>query len=210
MPDTKTRNRGNPNFYASPSDFCQLFSEELSQLFLLAFVLTADQQIAEQCFASALKDCRKANGVFKDWAHAWARRAIIENAIRLLRPVAGDAPGDPQLSSAPVAIPGHHDDARLLAVTALAPFERFVFVMSVLESYSDQECRILLGCFRHEVAEARVRALEHIGRSAQPVASQTEQVARAAVAAAGKTSFVPTQEHLVPSVDSVRLRSIQG
>ncbi len=206
LTDTKARIRGNSELYASARDFCHIFSEHLDRLFLLSFVLTADQQKAEHCFASALRDCRRTSGVFKDWAHAWARRAIIENAIRLVRPLPGDAPADPQ-SSAPTAIPGHQHDARLLAVIALSPFERFVFVMSVLESYSDHECRVLLGCFRHEVADARVRAREHIGREqAQP--SQMQQSVRAA-AAAGKTSFVGTRESLLPNVDYARLRSIQ-
>ena len=39
--------------------------------------------------------------------------------------------------------------ARLLR---LEHFERFVFVMSVLEKYSDQDCSVLLGCSRQDVA----------------------------------------------------------
>jgi DNA-directed RNA polymerase specialized sigma24 family protein len=51
-------------------------------------------------------------------------------------------------------------DPRLSTLMGLAPFERFVFVMSVLEGYSDQECSILLDCTRKDVAEARIRALQ--------------------------------------------------
>jgi len=43
------------------------------------------------------------------------------------------------------------EPAEILAVIALASFERFVFVMSVLERYSDQECSLLLDCSRGEV-----------------------------------------------------------
>jgi hypothetical protein len=53
-------------------------------------------------------------------------------------------------------------DFPLAAVVGLNPFERFVFVMSVLERYSDQDCKTLLGCSRQDIIWARTRALEHI------------------------------------------------
>jgi hypothetical protein len=52
-------------------------------------------------------------------------------------------------------------------VAALPSFERFVFVMSVLERYSEQECSLLLGCTRAEVIDARSRALRELGAAAQ-------------------------------------------
>jgi hypothetical protein len=45
----------------------------------------------------------------------------------------------------------------------LAPFERFVFVMLVLENYSEHECSVLLGCSRRDVIAARIRALQQTG-----------------------------------------------
>ena len=54
----------------------------------------------------------------------------------------------------------------LAAVSQLQPLDRFVFVMSVLEGYADRECSALLGCSPGEVAEARIRALQLIQRSA--------------------------------------------
>ena len=45
------------------------------------------------------------------------------------------------------------------AVLALEDFERFVFVISVLEHYSVHECALLLGCSRQTVREGRTRAL---------------------------------------------------
>ncbi len=44
-------------------------------------------------------------------------------------------------------------------VTRLAPLERFVFVMSVLERYSDRECSVLLNCMVKDVIDARLQAL---------------------------------------------------
>jgi hypothetical protein len=46
------------------------------------------------------------------------------------------------------------------AVLRLEPFERFVYVMSVLERYSDLDCSVLLGCARRDVIAARIRGLQ--------------------------------------------------
>jgi hypothetical protein len=51
----------------------------------------------------------------------------------------------------------------IAAVLGLEPFERFVYVMTVLERYSDQDCSLLLGCVRRDVLDARSRALPQIG-----------------------------------------------
>jgi DNA-directed RNA polymerase specialized sigma24 family protein len=56
----------------------------------------------------------------------------------------------------------------LRAVLRLNPFERFVFVMSVLEGYSDRDCSLLLGSSTRDVVAAKARALEHLGRNPAP------------------------------------------
>ena len=48
------------------------------------------------------------------------------------------------------------------AIVGLSAFERFVFVMSVLEGQSEQECAILLRCSRRDVMIARVLALTRL------------------------------------------------
>jgi hypothetical protein len=48
------------------------------------------------------------------------------------------------------------------AVLRLEPFERFVYVLSVLESYSDLDCSVLLGCARRDVLAARIRGSQQI------------------------------------------------
>ena len=53
--------------------------------------------------------------------------------------------------------------AEIGAVLELEAFERFVYVITVLERYSDQECSVLLGCTRRDVVAARTRALQQIG-----------------------------------------------
>lgn len=191
--------------YAGPTDFCRIFSEDMSHLYMLAFLLTADQQMAEQCFHSALQACRKANRVFRDWARAWSRRAIIQSAIRLVRsaPEVTSELAQP-FSTVAVGIPARAIERRLREVTALPPFERFVFVMSFLESYSDHECRILLGCLPYEIAEARRRALEHIGRSVDATAA-AELVHDAAADLYSGSVIPPNKSSSI--VDSGRLNS---
>ena len=47
-------------------------------------------------------------------------------------------------------------------VTKLDAFERFVFVLSILERYSKWDCSLLLGCTVNRVAEARMNALRRL------------------------------------------------
>jgi hypothetical protein len=47
-----------------------------------------------------------------------------------------------------------------VAILSLDTFERFVFVMSILEGQSDAECAFLLRCSRRDVMMARVLALK--------------------------------------------------
>jgi hypothetical protein len=52
------------------------------------------------------------------------------------------------------------EQVQTAALLQLEPFERFVYVMSVLERYSDLDCSVLLGCARRDVIAARMRALQ--------------------------------------------------
>ena len=54
---------------------------------------------------------------------------------------------------------GVPDFARIVALNS---FERFVFIMSILEKYSAQECSLLLGCFRRDVINAQATAVRHL------------------------------------------------
>lgn len=156
----KAKHIARPTPYASSGDFHRIFTEETDSLYRLAFALTADREKAEQCFVSGLEDSAKGNSVFKEWARSWARRAIIQNAVRMInpRPTAEDDPSSLNSSGkTPAAEP-----AEIAAIFELEPFERFVYVMSVLEHYSDQDCSLLLNCTRRDVIAARSRALQQI------------------------------------------------
>jgi hypothetical protein len=146
--------------YATSADFSQIFHDEMEGLYLLSFLLTADREKAEQCFVSGIEDSIKGNPVFKEWARSWARRVIIQNAIRVIKPRPMEKTA-PTISGGGKALAAEQREIAL--VLALEPFERFVYVMSVLERYSDHDCSILLGCARREVMATRIRAVQQMG-----------------------------------------------
>ena len=147
--------------YADKDDFRHIFDENMYSLYLLAFLLTADHGRAEQCFVSGLEDSLKGNRVFKEWARSWARRAIIQNAVRVINPRPMDKNAPLRFDSTGKTLVA--EQVEIAAILELAPFERFVFVISVLEHYSEHECSVLLGCPRRDVIAARIRALQQIG-----------------------------------------------
>jgi Sigma-70, region 4 len=142
--------------YATPADFCRIFSQKMNRLYLLALLLTADAGRAERCFVAGIDDSIHSNRVFREWAYSWARRTVIQHAIRMIEPVRE------RFTVADSDQVGLEIEPRLAAILKLEPIERFAFVMSTLEGYSYQDCSLLLGCSRQAVMNARVRALEHL------------------------------------------------
>ena len=163
MPETKLINSPTP--YASSSDFQRIFHEDMNGLYLLSFLLTADHEKAEQCFVSGLEDAVNGNRVFQEWARSWARRVIIKNAVSVInpRPLEGSAHSSPISVNSNGKTLAAEQQMEITAVLGLEPFERFVYVLTVLEGYSDQDCSLLLGCARREVVAARSRALQQTG-----------------------------------------------
>jgi DNA-directed RNA polymerase specialized sigma24 family protein len=171
--------RENAAAYATRSDFQEIFTEDMAGLHLLAFLLTADQEKAEQCFVAGLEESIRGNAVFRQWARSWSKRAIIKNAIKAISP----APGRPGLGdtrngaawSGGTGSGGTLNEdapgsALISAVTRLEPFGRFVLVMAVLEGYSVGECSALLGRPAQEVAAAKSQALARLGPLASSAA----------------------------------------
>jgi len=172
MPEAKQITRPKP--YASSDDFRRVFDQDMNSLYLLSFLLTADREKAELCFVFGLEDALEGNPVFKEWARSWARRVIIVNAVRAINPRPTDENG--RSTSASVSRNGKTpavEQVEIAAILGLEPFERFVYAMTVLERYSDQDCSLLLGCTRREVVAARARAFEQIGSS---MASHSRQL----------------------------------
>jgi hypothetical protein len=128
---------------------------------------------ARKDFVDGIEDCVKENRVFREWVRSWAKRIIVANAIREMKPRAS-------LPSSPRSVTvfshggqssgsgGHFD---LETALKLGDFELFVFVMSVLENYSHHECTLRLGGSVLEIRQARLHALEEWARSGQVVSS---------------------------------------
>ena len=169
---THSATRGNlENRYATCQDFLKMFDQDIQRLYQLSFLLTGDHQKGERCFVAGMEDCAKENRVFREWARAWAKRVIVKNAIRELNPRRKDSSScsiptvfsHNRQSSSPI---GHFD---VDSVLGLADFERFVFVLCVLEHYREHECALLLGCSASEVRDARARAVAELASICQVV-----------------------------------------
>ena len=145
--------------YAKRADFCEVFERDIDALYKLAFLLTTNHQEAERCFVETLNEAFEQTRVFKDWAQTWVRRCLIRTAIRTVYLTSGRNPERELWGKR--QDPGAWD-REIDVVTRLAPLERFVFVMSVLERYSTWDCTLLLGVSTRRVASAQVRALRRL------------------------------------------------
>lgn len=149
--------------FATSADFCKVFEEDMSHLYRLAFLLTGGHAQAEQCFVAALQDARAEKAVFTDWARSWSRRSVIKNATQMIAPLPDQTSPSADLWGSEE--PQSEAELSINALVKLRPFERFVFVLSVLESYTDRESANLLTCTQQDVRNARVRALQHLRAS---------------------------------------------
>ena len=156
------------NRSASREDFRKILREDLDGLYQLAFLLTCDPAKAEQCLVSGLEDCVSGNRVFREWVRSWTKRTIVQNAIRELKPRPSQFTSAlsgaifPDIVQHLGAAGGHFE---IDAVLRLADFDRFVFVMSILEHYSEHDCALLLECSARDIREGRTRALKELADS---------------------------------------------
>jgi DNA-directed RNA polymerase specialized sigma24 family protein len=151
--------------YSTTDDFRDLFAKEMSTLFQFAHLLTADEQMAEQCVLSSLRDCLSSTSVFRERAYKWARRVIIRNAIRIVQIGTSGHPVGRAAREAPDIAFAQPKLRSLLvpAILSLPNVERFAFVLAVLEGYSNREAGILIGCSSQEVQEEKIRAAHQVG-----------------------------------------------
>jgi DNA-directed RNA polymerase specialized sigma24 family protein len=168
------------NEYAIAEDFQRIFEENMASLYLLALLLTRDHDKAQQCFVAGIEERAHANQVFKVWAHNWAKRTIIQNAIRALKPHPDAERASLSATDSVCKAARTFIESDLFHVLALDDFERFVFVMSVLERMSDLECAVLLGYSVEKVREARAQALRQI--AAESVRHRETQMPASAAA----------------------------
>jgi hypothetical protein len=149
--------------FAAGTDFWNILTDEMHSLYLLSFLLTADLDKAGQCFISGIGEREEEIGVFIAWAQAQARRTILNHAIWMIMPAPEHAD---DFSSALVKGSATFGRIKLFdAILGLNAFERFVYVMSVLEKQSDDDCSTLLRCSRRDVIIARALALERLANT---------------------------------------------
>jgi hypothetical protein len=153
------------NLYATAEDIRHTFAKEMGSLYRLSFLLTGNPRLAEQCFVAGLEDAVRENHVFKEWARSWAKHAIIRNAVRALR-LSPFSPATSEVLGSARNI-SKSEDYPYVAVLALPDFERFVFVMTVLEEYCDHDTALLLDSSTEYVRDARLRALEQFATLTQ-------------------------------------------
>ena len=146
--------------YANPADFSELLERNLKPLYLLAFLLTANHRDAERCFSMTAEECLGEQAVFKEWAQSWIKRSLIKNVIGVVSPASSRRCEKRDFWSVEQNQAERSDEIN--AVTQLPHLERFVFVMSILERYSDWECSVLLGCSIKKVAQSRMRGVRRL------------------------------------------------
>jgi hypothetical protein len=148
--------------YTTSDEFCAIFNREMQSYFSLALVLTGDEANAQKSFLAGLAKCRKSTTVFKDWASSYARLAVIESAIELMAPTTG------RKVRSTVSVAKDASRPELDVLLRLDVFERFVFVLTVLERFTVQDCAIVLKCSQREVEQARLRAFDFIAANEGP------------------------------------------
>jgi DNA-directed RNA polymerase specialized sigma24 family protein len=147
------------SLYATPLDFKEVFTNEITDLLRLSLQLTADAEKAESCVIVAMKDCFGRSCVSKSQVHTWARRMVIRNAIRMVWRTPNNVlrelefelhlqPGDVRVEELRESV----------AILSLPDFDRLAFVICMLERYSILDCAFLLGHTAQEVHDAIVRA----------------------------------------------------
>ncbi len=77
--------------HAKASDFCAIFESDMNTFYSLALVLTRNHNTAEQCFLAAFHECVDVSVVSSGRERSWSRRAIVKQAIRLVRPRVDDS-----------------------------------------------------------------------------------------------------------------------
>jgi hypothetical protein len=124
---------------------------------MMALLLAADRDAAERCFLSAFEYCTRSTTVFREWAESWAKRTTIMSAIRIV--FASQPPAKAQVRSESNEGAVFRMEPLFTRVLSLPPFDRFVYVLSVLERTPDRECALLLDCAVRDVVDAKAWAV---------------------------------------------------
>jgi hypothetical protein len=148
--------------YARKEEFVSVFECERVGLQKLALLLTANSQAAKRCLIRAFRECLASSSVSREWALSWTRRMVIRSAISLAMGLEGQPFVNTEDDVENGLIAFFPDDSLGAIKTSelildLPEFERFVFVICVLERYSIHDCALLLGKSYRDVNEVRHR-----------------------------------------------------
>lgn len=151
-------------------DFCQLFSTDIDSLYFLALLLTGEHEAAESCLLAGLESCLSGGPVPENSVRSWIRWSVIRHAATVISsmPDLGTVQPSNQLDS-PLT-----ENPTMLVIAGLPAFERFAFVVTVLERYSVRECATLMRCTSRDVMQARVQAMQAISADLQAFPSAME------------------------------------
>ena len=105
---------------------------------------------------------------------------MIESAIRLVRPSANDVAEEVRVVNDDVI---EKSGPAAAYVSKLKSFDRFAFVLSVLDRYSIRDCAILLKCRPWEIQRARQRAMEFIAKAGSYIATPAQPMLGARLSA---------------------------
>ena len=154
--------------YATPDDVQKQFASKMTDLFLLAFLLTADTENAERCIVRSIRECLvECDSILKGWLPAWIRNTVIRNGIVIVKDMQDDSlsgTSRPELISSVHVLkqgaPGTNEYSA--GILELNDADRLAYVICVLENYSSLDCALLLGRSRQEVCDSRNRALAKV------------------------------------------------
>lgn len=151
------------------SDFCQLFERELPRLHLLCFLLTANSALSERCLMSALDECLDGIAVAERWPLSWAKRVVVKTALGLVGPNLEVRAGVSHQLLFTDGMSPHLLNPAMLNIFRLEGLDRAVFVLCVLEGYSEGDSASLLRRSLKEIREARIRAITCVSEAHQPI-----------------------------------------
>lgn len=150
------------SMYATVEDFRALFEARSTEFYQLALLLTNSSEKAEECLHATFEDCTRDDSVFKEWAHSWCRCAIIRIAVRIMKLCDINRAAPPGPDQGKASFRGEGEEVDFAGVPGWNLRERFIFVLSSLEHFSDQAAAVLLRCSPREGRDAKKRVFCHI------------------------------------------------
>ncbi|HZW92837.1 MAG TPA: hypothetical protein VFF64_07785 [Candidatus Eremiobacteraceae bacterium] len=159
--------------HASAAEIVACFPDQRNLLYRLAFLITADEAIAEQAVAQACEITLQGNSPFRNWLLEWAKAATIAaatslqgDAIRLCETTYKDrrcphvehlCQFDDEQRTASLALILQMDTQKIIA--ELDPLCRAILVLRIAIRSSIQDCSLRLNVSRAAVLAANCHTM---------------------------------------------------